>query len=133
MDGASHSHPIEGSVMSDSRMIHAMQRRFATLKPYLIGAVVGGLAMAIVGLKAGWVVGAGSHDRALTEARINAVATVCAQQANAQWLADGKETSALEGWTNEERKALARRFTPRMQDISSSEITRMCDRILRPA
>lgn len=119
--------------MSNSRIIHGMQTRFATIKPYLIGAVVGGLVMIIVSLKAGWVVGAGSHDSALAEARLNAVATVCAQQANAQWLADGKEASALEGWSNDEREALAKRFTPQVANIRGSEITRMCNRILRPA
>lgn len=119
--------------MSNSRIIHGMQTRFATIKPYLIGAVVGGLAMIIVSLKAGWVVGAGSHGSALAEARINAVAAVCAQQAHAQWLSDGNDMSALAGWSNDERKALAERFTPQMQDIQSSKVTRMCNRILRPA
>lgn len=119
--------------MSKSNIVHEIQTRFATIKPYLIGAVVGGVAMIITSLNAGWVVGAGSHGDALAEARINAVASVCAQQANAQWLSDGRDASALEGWSNDERKALAERFTPQMQDIQGSKITRMCSRILRPA
>lgn len=119
--------------MSNSRMIDGMQKRFATIKPYLIGAVVGGIVMIVVSLKAGWVVGAGGHHSAVIDARLDVVATVCAQQANAQWLADGNEASGLEGWSNEDRKALAERFTPELENIESADITRMCNRILRPA
>ncbi len=119
--------------MSNSRMIDGMQKRFATIRPYLVGAVVGGIVIMIVSLKAGWVVGAGGHRSALNEARLEVVATVCAQQANAQWLADGNEASGLDGWSNEDRKALAEQFTPELENIEGADITSLCNEILRPA
>lgn len=119
--------------MSVSGIISTATARISAAKPYLIGGVLGAIALLIVQFNAGWVVAAGTHTNALAEARLEAVATVCAMQAGQHWLAEGNETTALEGWSNDSRDQLAERFTPQIKDIRAAEITRLCGRMLKPA
>ena len=119
--------------MSLSNSIAGAKAKLIAAKPYLIGGAVGAIATVIVGFNAGWVVSIGSHKQALAETRINAVATVCFQQARAHWMAEGEQLADLEGWDNAERDALAKRFTPAVEDVSADEITSLCGRMLRRA
>lgn len=119
--------------MSFSNIITNVKMKAAAAKPYVVGGIIGAVVTVIIGFNAGWVVSSGNHQLALTNARVNAVATVCAQQASAYWMAAGEEMSALEGWSNAERDELAQRFTPTVEDVSAAEITSLCGRILRLA
>lgn len=119
--------------MSVSGIISTLKTRITASKPYLIGGVLGAVALLIIEFNAGWVVAAGTHTNQLAEARLEAVATVCAMQASRYWIAEGNETAALEGWSNDKRDQLAERFTPQIKDIRTSEITRLCGRMLKPA
>lgn len=118
--------------MSVSGIISNIKSRITTGKPYILGGVIGAVAMAIVAFNAGWVVGAGTHANAITEARINAVATVCSVQARQHWMTEGNENASLEGWNNDVRDELAERFTPKMEEIRASKITRLCGKMLKP-
>lgn len=119
--------------MSISSIKSAISTRLTTGKPYFIGGAIGAVATLLVQFNAGWVVAAGTHNEALAEARVNAMAAVCAHQAGTQWVSEGKEMSALGGWTNEDRDVLVQRFTPQMKDVRTEEITRLCSRMLRQA
>lgn len=119
--------------MSLSNIISGVKAKMVAAKPYLIGGVVGAVATVIIEFNAGWVVSNGNHNQALAQARVNAVATVCFQQARAHWTAAGEQLSDLEGWNNTERDELAKRFTPAVEDVSADEITSLCGRMLRRA
>lgn len=119
--------------MSLSNIITDAKAKMVAAKPYLIGGVVGAVATVVIEFNAGWVVSSGTHQDALAEARINAVATVCFQQARANWTGEGGELSDLEGWNNAERDELAKRFTPAVEDVSAGAITSLCGRMLRRA
>lgn len=119
--------------MSVSGIISTVKTRITASKPYLIGGVLGAIALLIIEFNAGWVVAAGTHTNELAEARLEAVATVCAMQASQHWIAEGNETAALEGWSNDKRDQLAEHFTPQIQNIRAAEITRLCGRMLKPA
>ena len=119
--------------MSLSNIITDVKARAVAAKPYIICGVVGAVATVIIEFNAGWVVSNGSHQQALADTRINAVAAVCFQQARANWTAEGGKLADLEGWDNDERDELAKRFTPAVEDVSAGEITRLCGRMLRRA
>lgn len=119
--------------MSLSNIITDAKAKVVAARPYLIGGALGAVATVIIEFNAGWVVSNGTHNQALAEARINAVATVCFQQARANWTAEGGKLADLEGWDNDERDELAKRFTPAVEDVSAGEITRLCGRMLRRA
>lgn len=119
--------------MSLSNIITDVKAKMLAAKPYLIGGAVGAVATIIIQFNAGWVVSTGTHHDALAEARLNAVATVCFQQASAHWTAEGEQLSDLEGWNNTERDELAKRFTPVVEEVAAGEITSLCGRMLRRA
>lgn len=119
--------------MSLSGIISGVKTKITAGKPYIVGGVLGAIVMLIVEFNAGWVVAAGTHTNELAKARLNAVASVCAVQASNHWIAEGYETAALDGWSNEDRDQLAERFTPQVEDIRTAEITRLCGRMLKPA
>lgn len=119
--------------MSVSGIISTVKARITAGKPYLIGGVLGAIALLVIEFNAGWVVTAGTHTDELAKARLEAVATVCAVQASQHWIAEGNETAALEGWSNDKRDQLAERFTPHLENIRATEIARLCGRMLKPA
>lgn len=118
--------------MPFSDIVAGVKAKLTASKPYLVGAVIGAIVTVIVQFNAGWVVTAGTHAQELAKARISAVATVCAQQASKYWTTEGHELSALEGWTNEQRDELAKRFTPKLEKAQESEVADLCDDMLRP-
>lgn len=119
--------------MSVSGIISNVKAKLAVGKPYIIGAVLGAIALAMLQFNAGWVVTAGAHTNAVQQAQLETVATVCAMQASQHWLSEGNETASLTGWSNDERDQLAKRFTPQLNEIRADEITRLCGRMLKPA
>lgn len=119
--------------MSFSNIVHGIKTRITMAKPYIVGAVIGAVATVIIEFNAGWVVTVGTHKQELAQASVSAMATVCAQQAGVHWTTEGNEMSALDGWSNDERDALAERFTPQLNDVKTDAITRLCGRMLRQA
>jgi hypothetical protein len=122
--------------MSIQGIVSNVKARIATGRPYIIGGVIGAVAISVVAFNAGWVVAIGTHTNAVQQGQLEAVATVCAAQANQYWLAEGNKTASLEGWSNDARDQLAERFTPRLEEIAglkTSEITRLCGRMLKSA
>lgn len=122
--------------MSIYGIVSNVKARIATGRPYIIGGFIGAVAVTVVAFNSGWVVGAGTHTNAVQRAQLEAVATVCAIQANQHWLAEGNQTASLEGWSNDARDQLAERFTPQLEEIAglkASEITRLCGRMLKSA
>lgn len=108
--------------------------RIATLKPYLGGAVVGAVAVIAVGFSADWLVTTGTMQEQVSKARVNAFAQICEREAAAHWKNQGKEMAALDGWRNEERTALAKKFSV---DLSADKtldeaIQDRCDSLLEP-
>lgn len=89
--------------------------------------------MPVVAFNAGWVMAIGTHTNAVQKAQVEAVATVCAIQARQHWLAEGNESAALDGWSNDARDQLAERFTPQLKEVRASDITRQCGRMLKSA
>lgn len=118
--------------MSLSDTVSGAKRKLAAAKPYIGGAIVGAIVTVIVEFNAGWVVTADTHVQEVAKARINAVASVCAQQAREHWTTGGHEMAALDGWTNKKRDQLAERFTPTLEKVRESSVTDLCDEMLDP-
>ena len=93
--------------MSDYGMMSKLKARSLDARPFLVGAIVGAAATVL--------------------------ASVCAQQAALHWTSQGKELQALSGWSNDDRRDLARRFTPAFDDSPTEEIVTMCSNMLKPA
>lgn len=119
--------------MSFSEIISGAKTKFATAKPYIGGAIIGAIVTVIIEFSNGWVVSAGTHAQEIAEARINAVASVCAQQARKYWTTQGNEMAALDGWTNDKRETLAKRFTPTLEKVEESSVSDLCGEMLNPA
>lgn len=108
--------------------------KIESFKPAIIGAVVGAVAVTIIGFAAGWVVMSSTMEENVRETRVDALAEVCEELAREHWTAEGHDISALSGWRNEERTQLAERFTPANigDPAIRSDVVSACDRLLRP-
>lgn len=118
--------------MSDYGMMSKLKARSVDAGPFLMGAVVGAAAMVLVGFTTGSVVMHGTVTQEVAKARVSTMASVCAQQAALHWTSQGNKLQALSGWSNDDRKELARRFTPEFDDISTEEVVNMCSNMLKP-
>jgi len=112
--------------------------RLNALKPYVGGAVIGAIAITIVGFSADWVVTAGTLDQKVQSAKVTVLAEVCEKSAAQAWKRDGNKMAALEGWDNEEREQLAEKFAPVLADEAGKydyrdEVVDRCDELLEPA
>lgn len=109
--------------------------RFTMLKPYFAGAVLGAVAISIVGFSANWVVATGTMESRIEQSRVAALTEICTVNAKQFWAEAGNQPAALKGWTNEQRKLLAEQFTPRTAGDSGikRQVIRDCDNALRPA
>jgi hypothetical protein len=109
--------------------------RITTMKPYLGGAAVGAVAAIAISFSTGWVVTATNMQDQVAAAKINAFAQTCEQNAAAFWTGEGNELAALNGWRNDDRKALAERFSASLSADKNlhQAIQSRCDKLLRPA
>lgn len=112
-----------------------ISERVTALKPYITGAVIGGVATIAVGFGAGWVVTSDTMDEAVSQAQVSAYAQVCEQNATAHWTSQGNELASLDGWRNEDRKALAEQFSANLSPdkAAQSAILNRCSSLLDPA
>ena len=107
--------------------MNRMGERWQTAKPYLWGFVVGLIAAPIFGFWHGDVVTAGTRDRDVQAARIDAQAAICEQLARAYWVETG-DTTGLTGYTGRDaRNELAARFAVMPgQDEADRAVQRAC-------
>ena len=119
--------------MADYGFMSKLRARSEGSKPFVIGVLVGAAAMVVVGFTTGAVVMQGTVSEEVAKARLSTMASVCAQQAALHWTSQGKDLQELSGWSNEERKDLARRFTPDIEDAPTEKIVDMCSNMLKPS
>lgn len=112
-----------------------MKNVLAQAKPYIVGGIIGAVALTIVAFSAGWVVTAGSTAEQVQAARVEALAAVCSARGLASWTAKGNDLEALDGWSNDEREALATASAPKIDSLAAlhDEVVDLCDDRLREA
>lgn len=112
-----------------------IKQTFDAAKPYLKGAVVGAVAITIMGFATGFVVQTSTMNENVHAAKVAALAQVCETNALAYWNEQGRSTGDLKGWRNERRTELATQFAPLTVDGSPlrDEVVNRCDRMLRSA
>ncbi|MSP81721.1 MAG: hypothetical protein EXQ94_02030 [Alphaproteobacteria bacterium] len=102
------------------------------LKPFLWGAVLGGLTLAIVAFSADWIVTSSSRDELVRTAWIDGQAVICATMAQAHRTATADVTS-LQGYAaRDARDALAKSFAIAMpeQDDADPDVLKACSKLL---
>lgn len=102
--------------------------------PVSIGAVIGAMAITVVGLTNGWVVTSSKLDTQLEESLIAVQASICAARAET-FLAQSKSTLDLEGYqaaARENREELARKYASPLhgEDETDSTVINACSRLL---
>lgn len=114
----------------------AIGRFFETAKPYLIGAGGGIVAAAIVAFSMNWIYTAGNTEEQVTQAKVAALAQVCEAKAHTYWTEQkGMKVAKLEGWGNEQREKLSKKFAPVVPNDNPfhEEVVEKCGDLLRPA
>lgn len=103
---------------------------WVTAKPYIVGGVVGAVAVTVIGLWGGQLVTAGTLNSQLTTASVETQARICAALARDHHLASGGES--LAGQQNRQaREALARDFAVMPgQDTADDAVRRACINML---
>lgn len=107
-----------------------MSEWWATAKPYLVGAVIGAVAVPVIGIWGGQLVTAGTSSNQVTAATVDTQAQICAALARDYHLAAGGES--LAGHQNRQaREALARQFAVMPgQDTANDAVRRACTNLL---
>jgi hypothetical protein len=103
------------------------------VKPLVLGFVCGVVVATIVGFGTGWVVTAGTQEKAVWTAKVNRVGVICAAQAAERWQAQGQALAELRGWDRwEQRERLAEEVTValRLEDSVQSDVSAACRRLL---
>lgn len=84
--------------------------KWTTVKPYVVGLVIGAVAVPVIGIWRGDLVTAGTHSTQLTTATVDAQAAICEALAREHHAAEGGVS--LAGHQNRQaREALAREFS----------------------
>lgn len=85
------------------------------IKPFTLGLVAGGAAIAIVAFSLGWVVTGSARDNQVQAAWVDGQASICASLVQAHRQANGDDTD-LSGWqARDARNELARTFAVALQ------------------
>ena len=102
-------------------------------KPYIKGFVAGLVVAPIVAFSFSLVVTTGTMNAAVTDARVEQLAALCANEATAYWTAQNNEMAALNGWKNRDaRQNLAKQFAtqlPEVEPIRNAVVDR-CGKLL---
>lgn len=112
----------------------ALRERLAAAKPYLVGLVIGAVAVPIIGIWGGQLVTAGTLNNQVTSATVETQAAICEALARQHHLASGGES--LAGHQNRQaREALAREFAVMPgQETANDAVRRGCiNRLARSA
>lgn len=102
--------------------------------PVTIGAVIGAMAITVIGLTNGWVITSSKMDTQLEESLIAVQASICAARAET-FLAQSESTLNLEGYqaaARENREELARKYASPLhgEDDAESIVINACSRLL---
>jgi hypothetical protein len=111
-----------------------LTERWAAAKPYVVGLVIGAVAVPIIGIWGGQLVTAGTLNSQVTTATVDTRAAICEALARQHHLASGGES--LAGHQNRQaREALAREFAVMPgQDTAEDAVRRACiNRLARAA
>ena len=101
-------------------------------KPYVIGGVVGAIAVTILGFQANLVVTTSTMEETVQRQTVQAYADVCQQTALAAWQDQGGEVSALGGWRNEARAELVQQHVPVAEDFPLRQnVVDQCNRLMQ--
>ena len=103
---------------------------WVTAKPYLVGLVIGAVAVPVIGIWGGQLVTAGTLNNQVTSATVDTQARICAALARNHHLAAGGES--LAGHQNRQaREALAREFAVMPgQETADDAVRRACTNLL---
>jgi hypothetical protein len=107
--------------------------KWAKFKPYVIGGVIGAVAVPVIGIWRGDLVTAGTHSTQLTSATVEAQAAICEALARNQAAENGV---TLTGTQNRQaRESLAREFAVMPgQEAANDAVRRACtNRLARAA
>lgn len=100
--------------------------KWATVKPYVVGLVIGAVAVPVIGIWRGDLVTAGTHDSRLTMASVEAKAEICEAMAREQHSIEGG-VSLVGNQNRQAREALARQFAVMPgQDAVDEAVRRAC-------
>ena len=100
--------------------------KWATVKPYVIGLVIGAVAVPLIGVWRGDLVTAGTHGSRLTNATVEAKAEICEALARDRHAAEGG-VSLVGNQNRQAREALAREFAAMPgQDSVDDAVRRAC-------
>lgn len=100
--------------------------KWSTVKPYVVGLVIGAIAVPVIGIWRGDLVTAGTHGAQLTTATVEAKAAICEALAREQHAADGGVSLAGQQH-RQAREALARQFAQLPgQDAVDEAVRRSC-------
>lgn len=102
------------------------------LKPFVWGAVLGGLVLTIVAFSADWIVMSGSRDDQVIAAKVDIQAAICAALVQDHRTATADVTS-LQGYqARDARDALAKTFAIALPDQESADpaVLRACSSLL---
>lgn len=108
--------------------------KWATLKPYVIGAVIGAVAVPVIGIWRGDLVTAGTHSSQVTTATVEAQAAICEALARLRHESEGG--ASLAGTQGRQaREALAGEFAVMPgQTEANDAVRRACaNRLARAA
>jgi len=103
---------------------------WVTTKPYLVGLVIGAVAVPIIGVWGGQLVTAGTLNNQVTTATVDTQARICAALARNHHLAAGGESLAGHQ-SRQAREALAREFAVMPgQETADDAVRRACTNLL---
>lgn len=103
---------------------------WVTAKPYLVGLVIGAVAVPIIGVWGGQLVTAGTLNNQVTTATVDTQARICAALARNHHLAAGGESLAGHQ-SRQAREALAREFAVMPgQETADDAVRRACTNLL---
>ena len=104
---------------------------FQGSKNFAFGAIIGAIGITIVAFSAGWIVTAGSYNRHVAEARVDAKAEICANAAKAFRIETG-DTASLAGYSaRSQREELAKVFAvmPGQTEADRAVISACADKL----
>jgi hypothetical protein len=109
--------------------------RLTAVKPYAIGTALGAVVALVIGFSADLIVTTTTLDDQVQSARVDAFAEVCERRAAAHWTGQGKDLADLDGWSNDDREALAKQFTDGLSSDAGLDgaIQDRCAGLLEPA
>jgi hypothetical protein len=101
--------------------------KWAVVKPYIVGAVIGAVAVPVIGIWRGDLVTAGTHGSQLANATIETQAGICEAMARQHHAMEGGEVTLAGAQARQAREALAAQFAVMPgQEAADTAVRRAC-------